>query len=291
MVYFGDQSKRTTPLHRLSVVAFGLAATIGMGTASAQTEDNPRLRAPGILIIWGADGFGDNASAPVVSDFIIDSGSGATAATSGDADLIAGDVHTVVTGTLAATQNGLVSSNGVPFRVQRVTGGAFTTDPNGDGVLDASDAFGAFQIRGNSDINTRRGEIQTSFYVASNTAFSIDATATPLGSTEADAFGRIRVQMRVTESGNDGLAFGSAAQFPHTGGTAGGINANFRRLSTMTTPFQVFAGNQQTARVAGSIAQQSVRFDLTYRYNSGDIDLSDGVIDATAEVVYTAYIP
>ena len=105
MVYFGDQSKRTIPLHRLSVVAFGLAATIGMGTASAQTEDNPRLRAPGILIIWGADGFGDNASAPVVSDFIIDSGSGATAATSGDADLIAGDVHTVVTGILAATQN------------------------------------------------------------------------------------------------------------------------------------------------------------------------------------------
>ena len=271
-------------------LALACASVLGI-TAHAQTENNPRLRQPGVLIIWGADGFGASANAPIVSDFVINSGTGATAATSGDADLIAGDVHTVVTGTLNPTENSAVANNGVPFRVQNIPGGGFTTDFDGDGVLTAADGFGAFQLRAGSDINTRRAELQTSFYVASNVPFSIDATATPLGTTEADDFSRMRVRMRVTQSGDDGLAFGSAAQFPHTGGAAGGIRANFRRLSTMTTPFNVFAGNRRTARVRGTIAQQSVRFDLTYRYNSGDIDLSDGVVDAAAEVVYTAYIP
>jgi hypothetical protein len=284
-------NSRFRRLGRAGLVVMGSALALGLCAAQAQTQNTPRFQPPGVLIIWGADGFGSNANAPIVSDFVINSGSGNTAATSGDADLIQGDVHTVVTGSLTPTVNGTVSNNGVPFRVQRVGSGGFTTDFDGDGVLSAADGFGAFQIRGNSDINTRRAELETSFYVASNIAFSIDATATPIGATDDVAFGRMRLQMRVTQSGNDGIPFGSAAQFPHSGGAAGGIRANFRRLSTMRTPFNVFAGNQRTARVRGSIAQQSVRFDQTYRYNSGNIDLSDGVIDAAAEVVYTAYIP
>lgn len=276
---------------QIGLVVLGGALALSFSAAQAQTENNPRFQPPGVLIIWGADGFGSGANAPIVSDFVIDSGSGDTAATSGDADLIQGDVHTVVTGNLTPTANGTVSSNGVPFRVQRIPTGGFTTDPNGDGILTADDAFGAFQIHGNSDINTRRGELETSFYIASNAPFSIDAVATPLGATDDVAFDRMRVRMRVTQTGNDGVAFGSAAQFPHSGGAAGGIRANFRRLSAMRTPLNVFAGNQRTARARGSIAEQSVRFDLTYLYNSGNIDLSDGVVDATAEVVYTAYIP
>jgi len=271
-----------------AIASLGLTAA---STAHAQAEDDARLGILGIIIIWGADDFGDSGNTPIVSDFIINSGAGNTAANSGDVDLIAGDVHTVVTGSLIPTADGTISSNGVPFRVQNIPGGGFTTDPNNDGILSADDGFGAFALRTGSDINTRRGELESSFYVASNSAFSIDATATPIGATDAATLDRMRVRMRVTLTGDDGLAFGGAAQFPHSAGAAGGIRANFRRLSTMTTPFNVFNGNQPTARTRGSIADQSVRFDLTYRYNSGNIDLSDGVIDATAQVVYTAYIP
>ncbi|MBR9834900.1 MAG: hypothetical protein GYB42_06860, partial [Alphaproteobacteria bacterium] len=53
----------------------------------------------------------------------------------------------------------------------------------------------------------------------------------------------------------------------------------------------IFSGNRRTARAPGSIADQSVRFDQTYRWNTGNIDLSQGVIDVEAEVVYTVFIP
>lgn len=277
-------SARSVAAASLALLASGLPASFAM-------RDTPNFQVSGIVFVWGADDFGTSGSAPIVSDFILDSGNGTSAATSGDADLIAGDVHTVVTGALTPTEDATVSNNGVPFRVQRIPGGGFTTDPNGDGILDASDGFGAFTIRGNSDINTRRGELNTSFYVASNVAFSIDGQATPVGATTANAFNRMRVRLRVTENGNDGIAFGSAAQFPHSAGSAGGSLANNRRLSSMATPRTVFQGNRRTAATRGGIAAQSVRFDLRYRYNSGNIDLSDGVIDASAEVVYTVYVP
>ena len=49
--------------------------------------------------------------------------------------------------------------------------------------------------------------------------------------------------------------------------------------------------NRRTAASPGSIADQSVRFDLDYRWNTGNIDLSDGTFDVAADVVYTVYIP
>ncbi|MEL7482171.1 MAG: hypothetical protein AAGJ29_11480 [Pseudomonadota bacterium] len=270
-------------------ILFG-ASTLLMSAimpASGAIEDVAHFNVLGMVVVWGADGFDATGQAPVVSDFVIDS----NPAGGLDADLITDDVFTVVTGTLTATQNATASTNGVPFRVQRVQGGAFTTDFDNDGVLTAADTFDPFTIRGNSDINTRRGELFTSFYVASNVPFNIEGQARPLGTTDADAFNRMRLQLRVTQTGDDGLAFGSAAQFPHTAGAAGGSRANNRRLSTMATPIDVFRGNQRTARIRGTLSEQSVRFDLRYRYNSGNIDLADGVIDASAEVIYTIYVP
>ncbi|MEM6412591.1 MAG: hypothetical protein AAF683_13770 [Pseudomonadota bacterium] len=269
-------------------------AFLGLGASPSHAGilDNPHFQAEGLVIVWGSDGFDAAGNSPVVSDFVLDTGSGTTAATSGDVDLIAGDVHTVVTGSLMATQDATTSNIGSPFRVQRVVGGAFTTDFNGNGVTDPGDTFNPFQIRGNSDINTRRAEFDTSFYVASNTAFAIDGQATQLNGTTDFVFNRMRVRIRVTQSGaDDGFSFGTSAQFPNSGGTAGGVQNGFRRLSTMETSRRMFTGNQATAAAPGSLADQSVRFDLTYRYNSGNIDLSDGVIEAAAEVVYTVYVP
>lgn len=259
--------------------------TAGFG-ASAQMTSNQRFEARGLVIAWAADA---NGNAPIVSDFIIDTGIGTSAASSGDTDLINTDVHTVVTGTLSPVAG---SANGAPLRITNIPGGRIDIDNQPNGILDAGDTFDAFQLRQGSNVNTNRGEIFSSFYVASNTGFSIDAQATPLGDTSATAFSRIRLQLRVTAAGNDGLAFGSAAQFPNTGDTPqAGTRANNRSLSQMVTPVRVFQGDRRTARSVGSIAQQSVRFDARYRYNSGAYDLSDGVIDAEAEVVYTIYVP
>ena len=65
----------------------------------------------------------------------------------------------------------------------------------------------------------------------------------------------------------------------------------YRRLSTLTGGRDIFRGNRRTAATAGTIADQSVRFDLDYRWNTGNIDLSDGTFDVEAEVIYTLYIP
>ena len=267
-------------------------AMLAGAPVSAGPADRPILRAAGLVVVWGADGNGAGANAPIVSDFIINTGTGSTAATSGDADLVSGDVFTVVSGSLIPVGGAFSLGEGTPMIIRNPsTGPNFNTDTNGDGVMSGADAFAGFGLQNNTDTNTRRAEIISSFYVASNTAFSIDAQATALGTTTLAQMNRIRLRLRVTQNGDDGLPFGSAAQFPNSGGTAGGSQANNRRLSTLLTPRRVFAGNQRTARIRGTLAEQSVRFDLRYRYRSGNIDLSDGAFDAEAEVVYTVYVP
>lgn len=271
--------------------ALALACTqLGSWQVFADAQDLINLRAMGLVIVWGADAPGASGNAPIVSDFIVDTGNGNTAAGSGDVDLIAGDVHTVVTGSLTPVAAPGTGANGSPFRL-RIPGPDIITDSESDGILDSRDTFDAFGINNSSDVDTFRAEIWSSFYVASNTAFSIDAEARPVGGTSADEFRNIRLRVRVTPNGDDGLAFGSAAQFPHSTGAAGGGVPNNRRLSNYQTPARVFRGNQATARVRGSIADHSVRFDLRYRFNTGVYDLSEGVIDAAAEVTYTVYVP
>lgn len=257
--------------------------------ATAEITDRPGFRVQGLVVVWASD---ESGTAPIVSDFIIDTGTGNNAAASGDTDLIAGDVHTVVTGELTRYDSAIADNEGAPLRIQRVVGGGFTTDFDGNGVMDASDTFAPFQLRTNSDINTRRMEVFSSFYVASNVAFSIDGIATPLGDTTPDQMNRMRAYFDgVTVLGDDGLPFGSAAQFPQSDGVTGGRRMNGRQFSNFTTQRPVFRGNQRTAASRGTLAEQSVRFDFRYRYNSGDVDLADGVFDAEAEILYTVFIP
>jgi hypothetical protein len=274
----------------------GLLCAIGLcgawPPAAASILDSYQARIQGTVIVWGADAADPSAGVPVVSDFILNTGPGNTAATSGDHDLIAGDVHTVVTGSLTPVSNSWHAGQGAPMRLNALAGQPnFLTDTNGDGVMDASDSFSPFRIRAASDTNVRRMEIETSFYVASNIRFSIDAQATPTGSTTPAELQRVRLTLSTTQSGDDGIAFGAAAQYPHTAGPSGGSQANNRSLSTMVVPRRVFLGNQRTAAARGSLADQSVRFDLLYRYNHGNTDLSDGTFDIGAVVVYTVYIP
>lgn len=274
----------------------GLLAIAGMTLAalpaSAAITDGPRFRVAGLVVVWGSDDATASANVPIVSDFVIDTGTGASAATSGDTDLIIGDVHTVVTGSLQPVSDSWSGAQGAPMILRNLAGQPNQlTDTNADGVMDGADGFGAFRLRQASDTNTRRMEIETSFYVASNAAFNIDAVALPIGSTTALDLERVRLTLTTTQTGDDGIAYGSAAQYPNSGGPTGGSQANNRRLSTLIAGRRVFQGNQRTAAARGSLAEQSVRFDLNYRYRSGNVDLSDGAFEVNSEVIYTVYMP
>lgn len=277
--------KNNLPQSSLFFRAGMLALAAGMGIALPAVSgvvDRPSMKYDGVVIVWAAD---DSSNAPIASDFIIqDSGN--------NTDLIAGNVSTVLTGTLVALDEDYADDAGATLRIQRIDGGPDQTTRNGDRVTDANDSFTPFALQATTDVRTIRSDIESSFYVASNKGFNIDAIATTPG--PASDLNLIRLRMRTTRAGtDDGLGFGSAAQYPHTGNNrrAGVQIGNWQRLSTLTSTTTVFSGNRKTARIPGTIAEQSVRFDQTYRWNTGNIDLSQGVFDVEAEVEYTVYIP
>lgn len=262
-----------------------LAAGLGAiaATASASVTDAPHFKVLGLIVVWG----GDSAGTPIAADFIMDTAPGST-----DHDFIAGDVQAVVTGTMVPLGSPLSETQGAPVRIRRIAGGGrVDADSNGDSAMDASDSFAPFGIGNATDNRTRRMELNTSFYVASNRDFYIDAVAAPVGSTVLADLDRVRGTLEVTLSGNDGVAFGASARYPHTGGATGGRRMNSRALSTLSNGRTVFRGNQSTAAQRGSLADQSVRFDILYRYNFGVVDLSAGTLDIEAEVIYTLYMP
>ncbi len=90
----------------------GIATALALGTApmaTADTTDRPGFKVQGMVVVWASDVKG---ATPILSDVIIDTGTGNRAATSGDTDLIAGDVHTVVTGSLVRFDSQLVVGQG-----------------------------------------------------------------------------------------------------------------------------------------------------------------------------------
>ncbi len=253
--------------------------------AHADFADTPNFNIPGLIIVWGADASG---GAPIVSDFVVDTR--APASPPGGVDLINDDVHTVVTGSLTATDDAI---GGIPFRIRRSGPANGPVDSDGDGSLDADDVFDAFGLRQNSDVQLFRTDLFSSFYVASNTPFNIDVVAVNLGATTVEDLQRVRLRLDITPSGDDGISFGSAAQHPHSaGGRSGIFGGNNRRLSNTLSPHNIFRGNQRTAAAEGSIADQSVRFDARYRLGRDNgFDLSDGVATIEAQVIYTVYTP
>jgi len=143
-----------------------------------------------------------------------------------------------------------------------------------------------FQL--DADFDVASSTPRTSFYVASNTAFNISAEVTdvqtdPVFTAFSNAFlGFVDLVMEVAPVGaerTDGtISYGSAAQPPHSDGEQGGF----------LTPFE------RTASSPGSIADQSVRFDISYPLVGATIagyDLSLGVIDFGVTVEYTVFVP
>lgn len=271
-----------------------LAATTVLAGASmvpghAAIVDNPHFKVLGLVIVWGADGYEGTGTAPVVSDFIIDSGTGTSAATSGDTDLIGGDdVYTVVTGSLTPTSDSAASAS------------AFDVfDGSNNEIASTSDAanFAKFDVT-DATVAIDGGEIESSFYVASNVAFGIDGDA-DVATTDGDfTLNNIGFDMTVTRTGTDGsITFGDNAQFPHSAGADGGFDA-LTTLADIETAASVFRGDQRTAASRGTIASQSVRFDTTYTLGNWDgtsftpgYDLSTGAGEIEANVTYTVFVP
>ena len=262
------------------LILAGTAAAAVLGApAQASIIDNPQFRVLGLVIVWGANAA--DSGTPIVSDFIIGD-------TAGGTDLIADDVHAVVTGTLLSTP--ATVPTGGEFEVSGAVGAT--------GVLDATAAgFGAFTIDDTTDVTLGNDLTQrSSFYVASNTAFNISAVASVAAGTTPVNFALedIGYSLSVTQSGTgDGLDFGADAQFPHTGDSAtAGVVTTIDSLDDMSTSTDVFVGNRLTAATPGSIAEQSVRFDAVYTLGgTAGYDLSDGSGVIETDVVYTVFVP
>ena len=259
-----------------------------------------RFEVPGLVIVWSAD---EDGVAPIVGDFIVEN-SGLD-----DDDLIGDDLFTVVTGSLTSTAD--LEIGGFPLNIEGSPSGEFNTDDpdfggDGDGSLDAGDNLSPFVL--DADVEITNATSQTSFYVASNRSFSINAEV--IG-TELDpnfeGFSNalldfVNIEMEVAPLGADGVSstdggfsFGASAQPPHSGGEQAGFNSplDFRDLED-NGPLLIFEGNQRTAQSPGSIADQSVRFDIDYVIAGATVvgyDLSLGVVDIEATVVYTVFIP
>ena len=258
----------------------------------AEVVSTTRFEVDNVVIVWSADEAG---TAPVVSDFIIGS-SGAA-----DTDLIATDAFTVVTGSLTTTNNN-VGTGGFPLDFEGSPSGDFNTDTDGDGTLDADDVLSPFIL--DADFSVVASSPQSSFYVASNTAFSISAEVTdvevdPVFTGFSNTFlGFVDVLMEVAPVGttrtDGGFDYGSAAQPPHSDGEQAGFSTPVDLLDLLNTPTTVFAGNQRTAASEGTIADHSVRFDITYPLVGATVvgyDLSLGIVDFGVTVEYTVFVP
>lgn len=265
--------------HKNKIKAFstGLLALplLFLPFAHGAVVDRPAFSVGGVVIVWGGDGAG-NAR---VNDFIIAASDGSSL------DLIGSDVTPVVTGSLDSFSTVSAASLAVS--------GQTLNDQGTIGVLDAGDSFAEFSP--SETVTTRLDRLSSSFYVASNTAFSIKAIATldTVNSSSQANLNDIYRTMTVRQSGTDAegtLSYGSSSQYPHSDDSplGGVINNGF--LNTLSTEKLVFQGDRATAIDSGTIADQSVRFTNTYEMASGD-GFEVGTKKITANVVYTVAIP
>ncbi len=236
-----------------------LAATAA--PVNASIVDNPHFKVLGLVIVWG-DG-------NIASDFIVDTDNTGTAA---DADLIAGDVTPVITGSLGTAPG---ASEGALLALSGQASGGVLTDGGTTGVLDAADAFTAFEVDADTDIGFT-GAYTSRWFAASNTAFNVVADVT---------------EATIAEMAS--IDYDLSVSVPTSATAATAVDTNDIKVADADTlndidDTDVFVGSAKTANSAGSILQQAWQFDNTYTL---DYDLSDGVIDVAPTVTFTVYVP
>lgn len=239
-------------------------AAIGISSAAnASIIDKPVFKILGAVVVWGGNAAG---TAGEVNDFMIKSGTT-------DLDLISGNVRPVITGQL---------TNFAPTASDQLALDGISIDSNSDGVLDASDTLAAFAPT--KELGSLQSTQSSSFYVASNTSFTINAVATANPGTDLSEITRT---MTVLSSGSAGtIAFGSKSQIPNS---ANGIAEN-GTLDKLATVQDVYTANRKTATGKGTIAEQSVQFTNVYQLANDD-GLAAEVGSLGAEITYTIAMP
>lgn len=291
-------------LKKLALVG-GMTASLMAGTAYASVIDRPFFQVLGVVVVYGADGNAVTSDAPVVSDFVLLT----TGSNNAGADLIGGtarDTFTVLTGSLSPIVAGEAGSATFTDPITgAVTATGFADDGTTAGVLDAGDSLSAFEIDGSTDVDGLVNQHRSSFYVASNAAFDIYATADNISGTgdfdpsvPANNIGYedISLSMEVKlspDAGDTDTFWGSNNQSPGAVEAAFAAGEGLDALrADLVNGVKVFDGTARTAASPGSLTDQSVRFDNTYSFGDGTgYDLSMGAGSLTADVTYTIFVP
>lgn len=264
----------------LAAAALVAAAPIGRGAV----VDTPAFRVLGLVIVWGADAGG---AAPVASDFVLLLNGGAAGT-----DLIAADVRPVVTGSLEPLPGANPPASLAPAATDAELPEAF--ERSGTGYLDAASPSAGIR---DGDPGTDL-EHRSSFYVASNTPFHIRADASlPAPGTGGFAgvgLGDVELSLGLRVQGRDGpIVFGTHAQDP---GSVRRTNLAVPASLAEVAGTLVYTGTRATAATPGTLAEQSVRFDATYRLRHpttarGAYDLSVAPGGVQYTVTYTVFVP
>lgn len=291
-----------------------LASVLTLGTMIAPVNlshgavsDRPFFQSLGTVILWGTNNFSEgNGDAPIVADFVLLNG---VASGAEGNDLIGANLGTVATGSLtplsrdAPTIQDGISGPLINEFISGQTFGGELTDNSPTGLLNAADTLSPFGLDDATDIGSQANRHNASFYVASNTPFDINGELiNPVATGDFSinfTLANITYDMAVTVAGDDSIIFGTSAQDPSIGGIG--------PLPTLTTladfgggvgEIQVYDGGRRTAATPGTLAEQSVRFDLTYALD-GDVneagiqpfDFSSGNGTISMFMVYTVFAP
>lgn len=280
-------------MKKLALASGALAVIAAGSVANAKVVDKPKFKVGGLVLVWG--GTTADADAAVVSDFYLLTGGTSTDLIGGTAnDINGGASSAVVTGAFDVIATNGATNAAADGVVTEVAGGTA-------GVLDATDTLSAFAIDNNTDLADVAGVAKGKFFVASNTGFQIKAQATlDPASSAGMTLANVKYGMAVdaTTGTSGAVGWGANSQDPCSATATCGVQASVARLSDMATEATVFTADRKTAATRGSIADQSVRFDTTYSFDSDgtagtedSYDLADGTFDLEAEVVYTVYAP
>ncbi|MEL6859976.1 MAG: hypothetical protein AAFO74_16435 [Pseudomonadota bacterium] len=250
----------------------GAATSVAVATFAAPTQasiiDRPHFKVEPIIIVWAADA---NGSAGMVTEFIVGSDP--------NTDLISEDGRAVNTGTLTPTDDALGTVNTLVDVSNAETGLNPTTAAAG-----SVSSFAATETLSGSSSTTAWA---SSFYVATNTAFSINAEATETLNSGDFVLGDIGFTMsKDATSGTVGtIDWGAESQDPS------GAFPEVADLGELTSETLVFDGTNgnRTASGTGSIAEQSIRFDVAYSLAPDGYDLSMGSGEIQADVTYTFF--
>ncbi|MEL7043150.1 MAG: hypothetical protein AAGL90_16650 [Pseudomonadota bacterium] len=264
----------------LGVTSSFIAALASVPHAAHATNvDRPHFQVDPVVILWAADD--SDGTAPVVVDFIVEDSSGV------ETDLIAANGRTLLTGSLTATPDATNAvQRGTEWQVRQIPGNTLAT-------IDTKSpaAFSAFDMADNVYAVAPDSHHTSAMFAASNTPFSIRATASVLGTPTNFSLADIAFDSSVSSGGNHGgLSFGASTSNPSITRANSG-----QKLSEFTGEgLDVFVASEATAATPGSIAQQSVRLQVGYVFETdliGAFDLADGYGEIQAEVTYTAYVP